>query len=139
MPVYAFEAMDSQGREIRDEIDARSDQDAAEKIRRRNLFPTRVQLKGSKGGGSVATPMAVGKKTGGGFVLFSRVSAKALTQFTRQFATLMDAGLPIVRSLDILANQQKPGLLRDHQVTQVDRVERPTKYADLQVFLPSYI
>ncbi len=111
MPVYVFEAMDSQGREIRDEIEARSDQDAAEKIRRRNLFPTRVQPKGSRGGGSVATPMAVGKR-GGGITIFGRVGAKALTQFTRQFATLMDAGLPIVRSLDILSQQQKPGLLK---------------------------
>ncbi|MHC4252713.1 MAG: type II secretion system F family protein, partial [Planctomycetota bacterium] len=111
MPVYVFEAMDSQGREIRDEIEARSDQDAAEKIRRRNLFPTRVQPKGARGGGaSVATPMAVGRKGGG--LGIGRVGAKALTQFTRQFATLMDAGLPIVRSLDILANQQKPGLLK---------------------------
>ncbi|MHC5054928.1 MAG: type II secretion system F family protein [Planctomycetota bacterium] len=111
MPVYVFEAMDSQGREIRDEIEARSDQDAAEKIRRRNLFPTRVQPKGARGGGaSVATPMAVGRKGGG--LGIGRVSAKALTQFTRQFATLMDAGLPIVRSLDILSNQQKPGLLK---------------------------
>jgi type IV pilus assembly protein PilC len=113
MPIYSFEAMDAQGREIHDEIEARSDQDAAEKIRRRNLFPTRVQPKGSRGGGSTATPMAVGKKGGGGILtMFSHVGAKALTQFTRQFATLMDAGLPIVRSLDILANQQPPGLLK---------------------------
>jgi len=113
MPVYVFEAMDGQGREIRDEIEARSDQDAAEKIRRRNLFPTKVQPKGARGGASAAAPMAVGKKSGGGVTLFNRVSAKALTQFTRQFATLMDAGLPIVRSLDILANQQKPGPFRN--------------------------
>jgi type IV pilus assembly protein PilC len=37
------------------------------------------------------------------------VPSKSITQFTRQFATLIDAGLPIVRSLDILANQQKVG------------------------------
>jgi type IV pilus assembly protein PilC len=107
MAVFAFEAMDSQGREIRDQIEARSENEAAEKIRQRGLFPTRVQAKG----GAAVAPIAVGKRTGPGFGL--RVSMKELTQFTRQFATLMDAGLPIVRSLDILQSQLRPGLLKN--------------------------
>lgn len=41
-----------------------------------------------------------------------RASQKHVTSFTRQFATLLDAGLPVVRSLDILEAQQKPGLLK---------------------------
>src|SRR6185503_13283678 len=40
------------------------------------------------------------------------VSQKALTGFTRQFSTLQDAGLPILRSLQILEQQQRPGLLK---------------------------
>jgi type IV pilus assembly protein PilC len=40
------------------------------------------------------------------------VNAKMLTTFTRQFSTLQDAGLPILRSLQILEQQQKPGLLK---------------------------
>jgi type IV pilus assembly protein PilC len=111
MPVYTFDAMDSQGQTIRDEIEARSEQDAAEKIRKRGLFPTSVQSKGGGGGASIATPLAA-KKSKSGFYI-GGVRSKDLTQFTRQFATLMDAGLPIVRSLDILHNQQKVGLLKD--------------------------
>jgi len=41
-----------------------------------------------------------------------RAKQKHVTSFTRQFATLLDAGLPVVRSLDILLNQQKPGMLK---------------------------
>ncbi|MCK4851334.1 MAG: type II secretion system F family protein, partial [Phycisphaerae bacterium] len=41
-----------------------------------------------------------------------RVSQKRLTQFTRQLSTLIDAGLPILRCLTILEQQQKPGILR---------------------------
>jgi len=108
MPVYTFEAMDSQGREIREQIEARSEAEAAEKIRRRGLFPTRVQEK--TGAASAAVPTAVGKRAPK--VFFGRVSSKELTQFTRQFATLMDAGLPIVRSLDILQNQMRVGLMK---------------------------
>src|SRR5439155_99475 len=40
------------------------------------------------------------------------VSVKKLTTFTRQLSTLQDAGLPILRSLRILEQQQKPGLMR---------------------------
>jgi len=106
VPVYTYEAMDSQGREVRDSVEARTDAEAAEKIRRKGLFPTRIQAQGA--GGAVA-PIA-GKRAPR--VFLGRVSSKELTQFTRQFATLMDAGLPIVRSLDILQNQMQPGLLR---------------------------
>ena len=41
-----------------------------------------------------------------------RVSQKQVTSFTRQLATLLDAGLPVVRSLDILQHQQKQGMLK---------------------------
>ncbi len=111
MAVYTFDAMDSQGRSVRDEIEARTEQDAAEKIRRRGLFPTSVQTKSVKGAGAIAAPLAGAKKKGG--IYIGGVPAKILTQFTSQFATLMDAGLPIVRSLEILYNQQKTGLLKE--------------------------
>jgi type IV pilus assembly protein PilC len=52
-----------------------------------------------------------GRRSGGGGAI-GGVGQKQLTQFTRQLSTLMDAGLPILRSLRILEQQQKPGLLR---------------------------
>jgi len=56
-------------------------------------------------------PHAVARKRGG-ISLSLRVKQKQLTGFTRQFATLLDAGLPVVRSLDILHQQLRPGLLK---------------------------
>ena len=56
-------------------------------------------------------PRAVPRKRGG-FSLALKVKQKQLTAFTRQLATLLDAGLPVVRSLDILQRQVKPGLLK---------------------------
>ena len=114
MSSYTYEAMDTHGKEVKAEIDAASEADALEKIRALNLFPTKVNLKGGKGGGAPGfhTPQAVTKKKGGGFSLSWRVKPKELTAFTRQFATLLDAGLPVVRSLDILFNQLKPGKLK---------------------------
>ncbi|MFH0938452.1 MAG: type II secretion system F family protein [Planctomycetota bacterium] len=118
MPTFIYEAMDGQGKEIKAEIDARSEAEAADKIRALNYFPTKVLPKGGKikGGSSTSvpgmgTPQAVARKRGGFSLSFS-VNQKQLTQFTRQFATLLDAGLPLVRSLDILHNQLKVGLLK---------------------------
>lgn len=110
MPTFVYEAVDSQGKEVKAEIDAASEKEASDKIRALNYFPTKVLPKGASG--ALGTPQSVARRRGGlSFGL--RVSAKQLTQFTRQFATLLDAGLPMVRSLDILYTQFKPGLLKD--------------------------
>jgi type IV pilus assembly protein PilC len=109
--------MDGQGKEIKAEIEAGNEHEAADKIRAQNFFPTKVLLKGGKGKGgltaspSMGTPQAIARKKAG-FSLNFRVNQKQLTEFTRQFATLLDAGLPVVRSLDILHTQLKPGILK---------------------------
>src|SRR5438093_977306 len=48
-----------------------------------------------------------------GLSLNFRVKPKHLTAFTRQFATLLDAGLPVVRGLDVLQSQQPDGMLKE--------------------------
>lgn len=110
MPTFVYEAVDSQGKEVKAEIDAASEKEASDKIRALNYFPTKVLPKGASG--ALGTPQAVARRRGG-LSFGMRVSSKQLTQFTRQFATLLDAGLPMVRSLDILYTQFRPGLLKD--------------------------
>jgi len=118
MATFVYEAMDSQGKEVKAEIDAGSETEALDKIRALNVFPTKVLPKGGKapkGGaaaGTLGTPQAVGGKKKGGFSLQYKVKQKQLTALTRQFATLLDAGLPVVRSLDILFNQLPAGVLK---------------------------
>jgi type IV pilus assembly protein PilC len=110
MPTFSFEGIDAQGREIRSEVDASSEQEALGRIRSMGVRPVRVSAKSGRGG---AAPAGGAARKRSGFSLgLGGVSSKAVTQFTRQFATLIDAGLPIVRSLDILANQQKPGAFK---------------------------
>jgi type IV pilus assembly protein PilC len=50
-------------------------------------------------------------------------STKQLCTFTRQFSTLQDAGLPVLRSLKILERQMKPGVLKNSLMDVVDDVE----------------
>lgn len=108
MGTFAYEAMNQAGTEVKDEIEALSSEDALSKIRNLGYFPTRIREKGGKKAGAAAG----GKKKKGGRT-FGRVKVKQITQMTRQLSTLQDAGLPILRSLNILADQQKPGALKN--------------------------
>src|SRR5204863_2113474 len=51
------------------------------------------------------------------------VNSKNLVTFTRQFSTLQDAGLPVLRSLKILEHQMRPGVLKNALIDVVDDVE----------------
>ncbi|MFQ5424853.1 MAG: type II secretion system F family protein [Phycisphaerae bacterium] len=108
MPTFQYEAMNASGQEVKDEVDAVSSEEAITKIRNLGYFPTKVRQKG--GAKKRAAPGAPARKRKSGGM--GGVSTKQLTQFTRQLSTLMDAGLPILRSLKILEQQQKPGPLR---------------------------
>jgi type IV pilus assembly protein PilC len=109
MPKYQFVAMDQSGQEVKDDIEAGSTEDALAKIRGMGYFPTKIKEKGAKRKGAAAGTKR--KKSGG--ITIGGVKLKTLTQFTRQLSTLQDAGLPILRSLQILEQQQKPGLLKN--------------------------
>jgi len=117
MAVYAFEAVDGDGRPVREEIDARDRDDAAGKLRDRGLFPTRIREQGASDAAVAAPPRSRRTFTVGG------VGLGRLTQFTQQLATLQDAGLPIVRSLRLLEGQQKPGVLKNCLLEVVEDVE----------------
>ena len=114
MPTFAYEAMNSVGQAVKGEVDAPGTEEAIAKIRSMGNFPTKVREKAARKPGSStaarpgakATPGRTGRRTVG------RVSRKLLTTFTRQLSTLQDAGLPVLRSLRILEQQQKPGMLR---------------------------
>ncbi len=104
MPVFQYVALDSQGVEIKDEVEALSEKEAISKIRNMGYFPTKVRSKAAvKAAGKVAGRPK--RRRGAG----ARVKVKHITQFARQLSTLQDAGLPILRSLRILEEQQKSG------------------------------
>src|SRR5690606_6923127 len=89
-----------------DVIDAPTEEDAQATIRQMGYFVTKISVKKSRkkteGGGA---------KKKRGFV-FGGVPSKQLTAFTQQLSILQDAGLPILHSLRILAEQCKPGRLK---------------------------
>src|SRR4029079_1313653 len=107
MPTFQFEAMDATGAEIRDVIEAQSEEEAQATIRQMGYFVTKITAKKSR----KKADAGAGAKKKRGFV-FGGVRSRDLTTFTRQLSILQDAGLPILRSLRILAGQAKPGRLK---------------------------
>jgi len=103
MPLFKYEALDAQGVVIKDEIEALSQKEAISRIQNMGYFPTKVQIHGVKkkapGKAAALTRKGSGRK----------VKVKLVTQFARQLSTLQDAGLPILRSLRILQEQQRSG------------------------------
>jgi type IV pilus assembly protein PilC len=115
MPTFDFEAMNKSGQEVKNQIEAESHEEAIARIRQQGLFPTKVREKAAKKFGRKKG----GKDAGGGAApkkkmpfAIGGVPRKQLVTFTRQLSTLQDAGLPILRSLQILEQQLKPGLLK---------------------------
>jgi len=122
MPTFTYEARDAQGKMRKGTLEANSDEEAIGRLKTQSLYPTSVREQKVKKS-AVAEGPAVKKKRGGGIVLFGKVKKKQLTQFTRQLSTLQDAGLPLLRSLQILEGQAKPGPLKNVLVDLTDEVQ----------------
>ena len=118
MPLFEYEAVDAQGRDVKAEIEAASQKDAADKVRAMGLFARDVRQRAHRGPAAAAEP----KKKAHTFAI-GRINAKQLTQFTRQMSTPQDAGLPILRSLRILEGQTKPGILKNALMDIIEDVE----------------
>lgn len=119
MPTYQFEAIDaSTGKEIRDVVDAPTEAEAQATIRSQGYMITKikVQKQAAAEGGS-------GKKKPGRSFAIGGVKSRDLTLFTRQLSILTDAGLPILRSLRILAEQAEKGRLKNSLLDTCDEIE----------------
>jgi len=110
--------MNASGKPQKGTLDAPSSEEVIKKLRGDGLFPTSVkeQKAPAKADKAKADAGADGKskkkKKGLGFSMPGGVGAKTITLFTRQLSTLQDAGLPLLRSLQILEQQQKPGKMK---------------------------
>lgn len=130
MAVYSYVALNPQGKEVKGTIEADNATLAATQVREMGYFPTRIKEQ--------RFPTAAQKKREGGALqmtikipgLTTRVKPKQLTEFTRQLATLIDAGLPLVRSLNILRDQAKPGILKDILTDLVERIEGGSTFSE---------
>lgn len=127
MPKYNYIALDRSGNETKGTIEVGSQNEAIGRVKDMGLFPTKIVEadKGEKADKKAKSkPAAKGKpgaKKGGAMQininlkipgLGGKVKPKVLTTFTRQLATLVDAGLPLLRGLRVLEKQERNATLK---------------------------
>src|SRR5688500_8798343 len=97
MAMYSYTARSPSGDITQGEMDVKSREEVVSYLRKNRLVPVKVEEK---------------KGTSGGFSFGTGVQTRDIVIFTRQFATMINSGLPLVQSLDILAKQSENKSLR---------------------------
>src|SRR6266550_3158317 len=125
MSNYAYVAVDPQGVEARGTLDVADQSEALRRIREMGLFPTKVSARergkrnvakrnrSSSHPGPLSLTEGAGRAAARSIQLFGgRIKPAALAVFTRQLATLVEAGLPLLRGLRILHEQEENRAMR---------------------------
>ena len=131
MPQFVYIAMDGNGKEIKGKINAASEDLAIAELKKQGLFPTSV--KDPNANISVSARRKANRKGGGlsDITIGSPViKRKDLTVMTRQLATLLEAGLPLIRSLRTLERQAKNPVLKKVLGATADTVEEGSTFAE---------
>jgi len=138
MPRYTYVALDARGQESTGLVEARSSNEAIGQLRQAGYFPTSVYEEG-KGGpdGKVSRAGAKAARVARprskiSIVLFQRkkVKPKIMMIFTRQLATLIDSGLPLLRGLNVLAKQERDTVLRNTINKLADGVQGGSTFSE---------
>ncbi len=101
MPIYKWEGKTRTGNETSGEMEAPNEEAVIARLRTQQIVATKVKAKGKAA--SLANIQ----------IMKQKVSEKDIVIFTRQFATMIDAGLPLVQCLDILVSQQENKTFRE--------------------------
>src|SRR6266404_1909626 len=139
MPRFTYIALDSRGQESTGLVEAASTNEAIGQLRQAGYLPTNVYEEGKGGGrdGKAAKRAAKAARVSQprerkGIVLFQRkkVKPKILMIFTRQLATLIDSGLPLLRSLNVLAKQERDPVLKNTINKLADSVQGGSTFSE---------
>ncbi len=126
MPKCNYVAMDSRGKETKGTLEVASQNEAIGRLKEMGFFPTKVveadkvkeDKKDKKGKGAATAGPGASKKGKGMSLnikipgLSGKVKPKVMCTFTRQLATLVDAGLPLLRGMRVLERQERHPTLK---------------------------
>lgn len=133
MPNFQYTALDAKGEQINGVVPAATEADAIQQLRSQGLYPTQIQEEG-KGGkvkaGAPAKGKAAAKGKPGKSLLGGRVKPKNLMIFTRQIATLIDSGLPLLRSLTVLEKQEPNPVLKSTIANLAESVQGGSTFSE---------
>lgn len=104
MPVYEYQALDRAGKKIKGILDADNSAQARNRLRSQGSYPVSIR---ESGPGSIAS-----KNLRSWSDLFTRVRSQEISSMTRQLATLIGAGIPLVQALDAMVEQTQNVILK---------------------------
>jgi type IV pilus assembly protein PilC len=145
MPRFNYIALDTRGQEATGLVEAPSSNAAISQLRQAGYFPTSVIEEAISGADGQQTRDRAAKMAGltkprakKGIVLFERkkVKSKVLMIFTRQLATLIDSGLPLLRSLNVLTKQERDKVLKRTINKVADSVQSGSTFSDALALHP---
>ena len=113
MPTFQYTAVNAQRQNKTGTVDAANATEASNQIKAMGLFPTKISEL------QTDAPAVAGKKVKKG----ASIKSKSLSVFTRQLATLIGAGLPLLRSLTTLQKQEKNPVLKSTMAGLATSVE----------------
>jgi general secretion pathway protein F len=126
VPVFAYKGVNAAGRNLRGHLDAESLRSARARLRRDGIFLTEI----SEGRSSDEAAPAAGRRAGLRLPSFQRISALDMALVTRQAATLLGAGIPLVESLRALTEQVENPRLKSVFGKVRERVNQGSSFAD---------
>lgn len=129
MPKFKYSAIDQNGKQKTGTVDAPSQDDASSKVSAMGLMPTSIaQVAGSdKAAKKKISKTKTSSKSGG----FGKViKQEELTTFTRQMATLLQAGLPLLRALEVMIRQERNPRFKGCLEQIADQVKSGNSFSD---------
>lgn len=134
MPQFNYVAMDAKGKEQKGRIQAANEEAVMAALRAKGMFPTSIKLEvGKDAAKKMSSKGGAKSKGGGGFNMTLGpmvIKRKELTVVTRQLAILLDAGLPLIRSLRTLEKQAKNPVVRVVLGKTAETVEGGATFAE---------
>ncbi len=136
MPQFQFTAADAKGEQMSGTIESTSEAEAIQQLRSQGYYPLQVVEAGkgklaAKKGAKKGKAAPAGKKAKGPkSTTGGRIKPKILMIFTRQLATLIDSGLPLLRGLTVLAKQEPNPVLRGTIGALADSVQSGSTFSE---------
>jgi type IV pilus assembly protein PilC len=145
VPRFNYIALDARGQEATGLVEATSTNDAIGRLRQAGYFPTSVYEEAVARADDKASRRQAAKiaratkpraKTGIALFQRTKIKPKILMIFTRQLATLIDSGLPLLRSLTVLAKQERDKVLKNTINKLADAVQSGNTFSDALALHP---
>src|SRR5947209_11491115 len=134
MSTFAYIAFDSKGKQFNGSIQEKSWTQALRRVKEMGLFPTSVKEKPRRDGGEKAKTTGRQRRASDHASHWpsfgSTIPSKVLTAFTRQMATLLEAGIPILRALRSIQQQEEDRTLRGLLGDVIDEIEGGSMFSE---------